>query len=135
MVATSITYIIFQPKTVKENAIIEKTALFVCRQGPQMEILIKAKQGENPQFSFLNQGDRLNRFYRHVLTAFKSGIYKGYDSMNVLNSGEYLHSLMFNTILNLKYYKKFNINFGPKRPSDFSDSFLFVLNKSKYSKY
>ncbi|KAG5879501.1 hypothetical protein JTB14_004726 [Gonioctena quinquepunctata] len=70
------------PKTVKENARIEKTALFVCRQGPQMEILIKAKQSDNPQFGFLNQGDPLYKFYRHVLAAFKNGRYRGYEPKN-----------------------------------------------------
>lgn len=60
----------------KENARIEKTALFVSKQGPQMEILIKAKQSDNPQFAFLNQSDPLHKFYRHVLNAVKSGKYK-----------------------------------------------------------
>jgi hypothetical protein len=64
------------PKTVKENARIEKTALFVCKQGPQMEILIKAKQADNPQFGFLNQGHDLYKYYRHVLAAIKSGRYQ-----------------------------------------------------------
>ncbi|XP_074026879.1 suppressor of white-apricot isoform X2 [Leptinotarsa decemlineata] len=67
------------PKTIKEYARIEKTALFVCRQGPQMEILIKAKQSNNPQFGFLNQGDPLYKFYRHVLAAFKNRRYQGYE--------------------------------------------------------
>ncbi|CAH0549074.1 unnamed protein product [Brassicogethes aeneus] len=65
------------PKTVKEYARIEKTAKFVCKQGLQMEILIKAKQADNPQFGFLNQGDSLYKFYRHVCSAFKSGRYEG----------------------------------------------------------
>ncbi|CAH1129620.1 unnamed protein product [Ceutorhynchus assimilis] len=64
------------PKTVKEYARIEKTALFVCRQGLQMEILIKAKQADNPQFSFLTVQDPLYKFYRHVLSAFKNGRYQ-----------------------------------------------------------
>ncbi|XP_044261622.1 protein suppressor of white apricot [Tribolium madens] len=64
------------PKTVKENIRIEKTALFVCKQGPQMEILIKAKQADNPQFGFLNQGHNLYKYYRHVLAAIKSGRYQ-----------------------------------------------------------
>lgn len=64
------------PQTVKEYARIEKTALFVCRQGPQMEILIKAKQADNPQFSFLTVNDPLYKFYRHVLSAFKNGRYQ-----------------------------------------------------------
>lgn len=60
----------------KENARIEKTALFVHRQGPQMEILIKAKQSDNPQFGFLNQDNPLYKYYRHVLSAIKSGRYE-----------------------------------------------------------
>lgn len=61
------------PKTVKEFKRIEKTAFFVAQQGPQMEILIKAKQADNPNFSFLNQQDTLNKFYKHILMAIKSG--------------------------------------------------------------
>lgn len=72
----------------KENARIEKTAMFVCRQGPQMEILIKAKQGSNPHFSFLNQNDKLYKFYRHVLAAFKNGRYQGYGPEPVNKTGE-----------------------------------------------
>ncbi|XP_066144219.1 splicing factor, suppressor of white-apricot homolog isoform X1 [Euwallacea fornicatus] len=64
------------PKTMKEYARIEKTALFVCRQGPQMEILIKAKQADNPQFSFLIVHDPLYKFYRHILAALKNGRYQ-----------------------------------------------------------
>lgn len=40
-----------------------------------MEILIKAKQSNNPQFEFLNQNNRLNRYYKHMLSAIKTGIY------------------------------------------------------------
>ncbi|GJQ85386.1 su(w[a]) [Trypoxylus dichotomus] len=64
------------PKTEKENARIEKTASFVCQQGPQMEILIKTKQANNPQFSFLNQSDPLYKYYKHILNALKMGSYK-----------------------------------------------------------
>lgn len=63
------------PKTIKENARIEKTAMFVSQQGLQMEILIKAKQANNLQFSFMNQADSLYKYYRHVVAAFKSGRY------------------------------------------------------------
>ncbi|CAG9858209.1 unnamed protein product [Phyllotreta striolata] len=75
-----------KPKTVKENARIEKTALFVCKQGPQMEILIKAKQSNNPQFGFLNQDNSLYKFYRHVLVAFKNGRYQGYEAHTKSNT-------------------------------------------------
>lgn len=60
----------------KENARIEKTAQFVSRQGPQMEILIKAKQSNNPQFAFMNKDDPLQKYYRHLLNSIKSGQYK-----------------------------------------------------------
>lgn len=60
----------------RENTRVEKTALFVHRQGPQMEILIKAKQANNPQFGFLNQDHELYKYYRHLLAAIKGGRYK-----------------------------------------------------------
>lgn len=59
----------------KLHAIIEKTAKFIASQGPQMEILIKAKQSNNPQFEFLNRNNRVNDYYKHVLNALKSGSY------------------------------------------------------------
>lgn len=40
-----------------------------------MEILIKAKQANNPQFSFLSIDGELYPYYRHVLEAIKSGKY------------------------------------------------------------
>uniref|UniRef100_A0A1Y1KDE9 SURP motif domain-containing protein n=1 Tax=Photinus pyralis TaxID=7054 RepID=A0A1Y1KDE9_PHOPY len=64
------------PETVKVNARIEKTALFISKQGPQMEILIKTKQADNPQFRFLNKDDRLHKYYKFLLSAIKSGQYK-----------------------------------------------------------
>lgn len=64
-----------QPETTKVQAIIEKTARFISAQGPQMEILIKAKQANNPLFDFLNQNGRLNAFYKHTLQSMKDGNY------------------------------------------------------------
>jgi hypothetical protein len=40
-----------------------------------MEILIKAKQGNNQQFSFLSIDGELHPYYKHVLEAIKSGKY------------------------------------------------------------
>lgn len=40
-----------------------------------MEILIKAKQANNPLFDFLNQNGCLNPFYKHTLQAMKDGNY------------------------------------------------------------
>ncbi|XP_019698836.1 splicing factor, suppressor of white-apricot homolog isoform X2 [Harpegnathos saltator] len=66
---------IILPETQKLNAIITKTALFISRQGSQMEILIKAKQANNPQFAFLSIDGPLHQYYRYVLDAIKSGKY------------------------------------------------------------
>lgn len=59
----------------KEHTIIEKTAKFISTQGLQMEILLKAKQNNNPKFDFLNQTGKLYRYYRHILMAIKSNRY------------------------------------------------------------
>lgn len=64
-----------QPETLKQHAIIEKTARFIATQGAQMEILIKAKQANNAQFDFLSQGGQLQPYYRHLLAAIKQGKY------------------------------------------------------------
>ena len=48
------------------NQIIVKTASFVCGQGLQMEILLKAKQAANSQFDFLNLDNQLNPYYKHL---------------------------------------------------------------------
>ncbi|XP_052902387.1 protein suppressor of white apricot isoform X2 [Anopheles moucheti] len=63
------------PETMKEHAIIEKTAKFIASQDAQMEILLKTKQANNPLFNFLIQTDRLFRYYRHVLLAFRTNQY------------------------------------------------------------
>lgn len=40
-----------------------------------MEILIKAKQSNNPQFEFLNLNSRLNPFYKHTLQSMQNDVY------------------------------------------------------------
>ncbi|CAK1541807.1 unnamed protein product [Leptosia nina] len=60
------------PETQKQNAIIEKTANFIASQGTQMEILIKAKQGENPQFKFLNKDATLHAYYMALIALVKA---------------------------------------------------------------
>ncbi|KAK6642152.1 hypothetical protein RUM44_013875 [Polyplax serrata] len=79
------------PETVKHNAIIEKTAMFINNQGPQMEILLKMKQAGNPQFNFLSFDNPLHSYYRHLLMVIKGGQYKGnmFDSTNKKSDMEY----------------------------------------------
>ena len=66
---------VLQPKTEKMHAIIERTAAFIAEHGVQMEIMMKAKQKDNTQFSFLNYEDELNAYYKHVLHAIKHAKY------------------------------------------------------------
>ncbi|XP_005177286.2 LOW QUALITY PROTEIN: protein suppressor of white apricot [Musca domestica] len=63
------------PETMKQHAIIEKTARFIASQGVQMEILLKAKQSNNIQFEFLSQSSQLYPYYKHVISAIKAGTY------------------------------------------------------------
>lgn len=63
------------PATMKHNAVIEKTAMFISSQGAQMEIILKAKQAGNPMFDFLTFGNALHGYYRLVLGYIKSGRY------------------------------------------------------------
>ena len=64
-----------QPTTMKLHSIVEKTALFIVKQGAQMEIIIKAKQKYNPFFSFLNHDDELFPYYQHVKAMLTRGAY------------------------------------------------------------
>ncbi|KAI0979994.1 hypothetical protein GJ496_007770 [Pomphorhynchus laevis] len=93
------------PKTVRQNKIIEKTAVFIAEQGLQMEILMKTKQGGNTQFSFLKYDDVLNPYYKHLLNMICN---HGYDpeyeeqmrkcnqeSDNDDEDSHYLHPLLF----------------------------------------
>ncbi|KAI5612847.1 splicing factor, suppressor of white-apricot-like isoform X1 [Silurus asotus] len=63
------------PATIKTHAIIERTANFVCKQGAQFEIVLKAKQSGNSQFDFLRFDHYLNPYYKHILRAMKEGRY------------------------------------------------------------
>lgn len=66
----------FQPSNMKIHAIIEKTAMFVCEQGGQMEIIIKMKQQHNPQFGFMHLDNPLYPYYKCLIKEIKSGSYK-----------------------------------------------------------
>lgn len=57
------------------HAIIERTANFVCKQGAQFEIMLKAKQARNSQFDFLRFDHYLNPYYKFIQKAMKDGRY------------------------------------------------------------
>ncbi|XP_060048697.1 splicing factor, suppressor of white-apricot homolog isoform X2 [Erinaceus europaeus] len=63
------------PPTAKMHAIIERTASFVCKQGAQFEIMLKAKQARNSQFDFLRFDHYLNPYYKFIQKTVKEGRY------------------------------------------------------------
>uniref|UniRef100_A0A8C7W0U6 Splicing factor, suppressor of white-apricot homolog n=1 Tax=Oncorhynchus mykiss TaxID=8022 RepID=A0A8C7W0U6_ONCMY len=92
------------PATTKTHAIIERTANFVCLQGAQFEIVLKAKQSGNSQFDFLNFEHYLNPYYKHILKVMKEGRYtSASDKQDLQDSddsdddgdGNYLHPSLF----------------------------------------
>jgi len=68
------------------NAVIEKTASFVSTSGLQMEIVLKTKQANNPQFDFLKYDHYLNPYYRHLIIMIKSGKYRPNFEQNSTNN-------------------------------------------------
>ncbi|MEQ2252946.1 hypothetical protein ILYODFUR_026992, partial [Ilyodon furcidens] len=96
------------PATIKTHNIIERTASFVCQQGAQFEIVLKAKQAGNSQFDFLRFDHYLNPYYKHILRAMKEGRYNLVSSNKQEQSqesnsedsdddgdGSYLHPSLF----------------------------------------
>ncbi|XP_060564245.1 splicing factor, suppressor of white-apricot homolog isoform X2 [Ruditapes philippinarum] len=63
------------PATIKENAIIEKTAKFIAEHGTQMEIVMKTKQAKNPQFMFMHFENVLHPYYKHLIKMIKTKKY------------------------------------------------------------
>ena len=53
--------------------IIDKSAQFVARNGPEFEHMTKQKQKDNPKFSFLFGGEYFN-YYQYKVTTEQAGI-------------------------------------------------------------
>ncbi|XP_065216970.1 splicing factor 3A subunit 1 [Planococcus citri] len=60
--------------------IVDKTANFVSRNGPEFESKIKKNEQGNPKFSFLNTGDPYHAYYLHKVKEFKEG--RGQDGQS-----------------------------------------------------
>ncbi|XP_059048197.1 protein suppressor of white apricot isoform X2 [Achroia grisella] len=91
------------PDSLKQNAIIEKTANFIALQGVQMEILIKTKQGDNPQFQFLNKDSVLHPYYTALIALVKAGKWPE-KKVEVIEEKphepeEYLHPSLASTVI------------------------------------
>ncbi|KAJ8955651.1 hypothetical protein NQ314_006860 [Rhamnusium bicolor] len=73
--------IIYPPPEVRN--IVDKTASFVARNGPEFEALIRQNELGNPKFNFLNTGDPYHAYYQHKVKDFREG--KGQEPSIGLN--------------------------------------------------
>ncbi|KAD3067078.1 hypothetical protein E3N88_34958 [Mikania micrantha] len=55
------------PPSEKVHQIIARTALFVCKNGGQSEIILRVKQGDNPTFGFLMLDHHLHPYFRFLV--------------------------------------------------------------------
>ncbi|XP_041988895.1 splicing factor 3A subunit 1 isoform X1 [Aricia agestis] len=67
--------IIYPPPEVRN--IVDKTASFVARNGPEFEARIRQNELGNPKFNFLNSGDPYHAYYQHKVKEIREG--KGTD--------------------------------------------------------
>ncbi|MBN3273542.1 SF3A1 factor, partial [Polyodon spathula] len=70
-VSKPIVGIIYPPPEVRN--IVDKTASFVARNGPEFEARIRQNEINNPKFNFLNPNDPYHAYYRHKVNEFKEG--------------------------------------------------------------
>ncbi|XP_023020594.2 splicing factor 3a subunit 1 [Leptinotarsa decemlineata] len=73
--------IIYPPPEVRN--IVDKTASFVARNGPEFEARIRQNELGNPKFNFLNTGDPYHAYYQHKVKDFREG--KGQEPAAGLN--------------------------------------------------
>jgi len=75
--------IIYPPPEVRN--IVDKTASFVARNGPEFETRIRQNEINNPKFNFLTLNDPYHAYYRHKVKEFQEG--RGHEPSAVLKSG------------------------------------------------
>ncbi|ODM95504.1 Splicing factor 3A subunit 1 [Orchesella cincta] len=63
--------IIYPPPEVRN--IVDKTASFVARNGPEFESRIRQNEQNNPKFNFLNSGDPYHAYYQHKVKEIQEG--------------------------------------------------------------
>ncbi|XP_054161737.1 splicing factor 3A subunit 1-like [Oppia nitens] len=69
--------IIYPPPELRN--IVDKTASFVARNGPEFESRIQQNEQNNPKFNFLKPGDPYNAYYQHKCKEFREGGKSGSD--------------------------------------------------------
>ena len=79
-VALKESLLIYPPTEIKsifkiklKSDIIDKTATFVARNGPQFEDKIKENEQHNPKFNFLNKADPYRAYYDYRIREVKEG--------------------------------------------------------------
>ena len=53
--------------------IVDKTASFVARNGPDFETRIRQNEQNNPKFNFLSSGDPYHAYYQHKVKEIQEG--------------------------------------------------------------
>lgn len=53
--------------------IVDKTASFVARNGPEFETRIRQNELGNPKFNFLSAGDPYHAYYQHKVKEIRDG--------------------------------------------------------------
>lgn len=59
--------------TILSTDIVDKTASFVARNGPEFEARIRQNEIGNPKFNFLNFGDPYHAYYQYKVKDFREG--------------------------------------------------------------
>jgi splicing factor 3A subunit 1 len=70
-VAKPVVGIIYPPPEVRN--IVDKTASFVARNGPEFETRIRQNELNNPKFNFLAPNDPYHAYYKHKVKEFQEG--------------------------------------------------------------
>ncbi|KAL4220170.1 splicing factor 3a [Mactra antiquata] len=68
---TPVIGIIYPPPEVRN--IVDKTASFVARNGPEFESRIRQNEQNNPKFNFLNPADPYHAYYQYKVKEFREG--------------------------------------------------------------
>ena len=85
-IAEQIVGIIYPPPEVRN--IVDKTASFVARNGPEFEQRIKQNELNNPKFTFLNAGDPYHAYYQHRVEEIRDGKEPVKPPLEVVPPGE-----------------------------------------------